>query len=59
MLAFLAMPLGALGGGLIAHAVGLRATYVAGGVLLLITTVLVLRPLREMPNAPAGAESVG
>ena len=59
MLAFLAMPLGALGGGLIAHAVGLRATYVAGGVLLLITTVLVLRPLREMPNAPAGAESGG
>lgn len=51
MLAFLAMPLGALGGGLLAHAVGLRATYVAGGVLLLITTMLVLRPLREMPDA--------
>lgn len=59
MLAFLAMPLGALGGGLLAHAVGLQGTYVAGGVLLLITTVLALRPLREMPNAPARAESVG
>jgi predicted MFS family arabinose efflux permease len=53
------MPLGALGGGLLAHAVGLQGTYVAGGVLLLITTVLALRPLREMPNAPARAESVG
>jgi len=55
MLAFLAMPLGALGGGLVAHAVGLQWTYVAGGVLLLVTTVLALRPLREMPNAAAGA----
>lgn len=59
MLAFLAMPLGALGGGLVAHAVGLQWTYVAGGVLLLVTTVLALRPLREMPNAPAGAEAAG
>ena len=59
MLAFLAMPLGALGGGLVAHAVGLQWTYVAGGVLLLVTTVLALRPLREMPNAPARAEAAG
>ena len=59
MLAFLAMPLGALGGGLFAHAVGLQWTYVAGGILLLVTTVLALRPLREMPNGPAGPEAAG
>jgi len=51
MLAFLAMPLGALGGGLLAHMVGLQWTYVAGGVLLLVTAVLALRPLRDMPDA--------
>lgn len=53
MLAFLAMPLGALGAGLLTHAIGLRWTYIAGGVLLLATTVLAIRPLAGMPNKPA------
>jgi MFS family permease len=53
MFAFLAMPLGALGAGFAAHAIGIPWTYAAGGVLLLLTTALVVRPLRGMPNVPA------
>lgn len=52
MMAFLTMPLGALGAGLVAHAIGLQWTYAAGGVLLLVTGALSVRPLRGMPNFP-------
>lgn len=55
MMAFIAMPLGALGIGLLSHAVGLQASYVIGGVLLLVTAALAVRPLREMPGRPQPA----
>lgn len=51
MLAFLAMPLGALGAGMLAHVVGIQGSYTTGGVLLLLVAVAVVRPLRDMPNA--------
>ena len=57
MAAFLTMPLGALLAGLGAHAMGLRWTYVLGGVLLLATAGGAVRPLRGMPNRPAGDEA--
>lgn len=55
MMAFIAMPLGALGVGLLSHAVGLQASYVVGGVLLLVTAALAVRPLAEMPGRSRAA----
>ncbi len=52
MLAFVAMPIGSLGAGFVAHALGLQGTYAAGGILLLLTTVAIVIPLRDMPNHP-------
>ena len=55
MTAFIAMPLGALVVGFTSHAIGLQASYVAGGVLLLITAALAIRPLAGMPGRPKPA----
>ena len=55
MMAFISMPLGALGVGFASHAIGLQGSYVAGGVLLLITAALAIRPLAGMPGRPKPA----
>jgi predicted MFS family arabinose efflux permease len=45
MLAFGALPLGALAGGFIGHAYGLRAVWVIGGLLHLAATAVAVRPI--------------
>lgn len=55
MVAFVGMPAGAVGAGVLAHAVGIRATYAAGGMLLLLTALLSIAPLRHLPTRDAGA----
>ncbi|MEV7008447.1 MFS transporter [Streptosporangium sp. NPDC051022] len=56
MIAFGALPLGALAGGLVAAAYGLTAPWVAGGVVHLVVTLLTLPALLRWPaviEAPA------
>lgn len=50
MLAFLAIPVGAAGTGLLAHAIGIRPTYVVGGVVILVALAVAWRWLREVPG---------
>lgn len=52
MLAFLAMPVGALAAGLLGHSLGLAMTYVIGGGLLLISGAWTATQLGGMPNHP-------
>lgn len=59
MLAFGALPLGALAGGFIGHAVGLRAVWTIGGLIHLAATAIALWPIsrwRPEQLLPAGAE---
>jgi len=54
MLAFVAIPVGAAGAGLLAHAIGIQRTYVAGGVVLLVMAALVTPALRGLPARATG-----
>lgn len=51
MTAFAAIPLGSVGAGWLAHAVGIQRTYLLGGLLLLLTSAVVYRRIGEMSPA--------
>lgn len=54
------MPLGALAGGFAAHAIGLRAPYVIGGLLLAVAMLVAAPALRAARSGPpAGPELAG
>ena len=64
MLGWGLMPLGALAGGFVAHAAGLRAPYIVAGLLCLLSVLAALplllaavraAPVRAAPSAPADA----
>jgi MFS family permease len=63
MLAFGALPLGALAGGFVGHAYGLRPVWVIGGLLHLAATAVALLPISrwraEQLNPPANGEPTG
>lgn len=48
MAAFIAMPAGAVGAGWLAHAIGIQRTYLAGGLILLVTAAVAFRRIGEM-----------
>jgi MFS family permease len=48
MAAFIAMPVGAIGAGWLGHAIGIQRTYLVGGLVLLVTSAVAFRRIREM-----------
>lgn len=50
MIAFLGMPAGAVGAGLLTHAIGPAPTYLVGGLVLLLAGLCVIPLLRHMPG---------
>lgn len=59
MLAFLAMPVGALAAGMLSHSLGLPVTYLLGGVLLLISGTWTATQIGGMPNHPEREAHIG
>lgn len=55
VIALSAMPIGAAAGGIIAHAWGLHAPYLAGGIVLTATTLLAFPALQHPAPLPATA----
>jgi len=55
VIALSAMPLGAAAGGIIAHAWGLHAPYLAGGIVLTVATLLAFPALQHPAPLPATA----
>lgn len=54
MAAFIAVPVGAVGAGWLAHAIGIQHTYLIGGLILLVTSALVFRRIGEMSQVTPG-----
>lgn len=50
VVAFLGMPAGAMGAGVLAHVGGIPLTYAVGGLILLLTAVGSVAPLRDLPT---------
>ncbi len=54
--AFVAIPVGAAGAGLMSHIIGIPHTYLVGGIMLLVVSALVAPALGDLPGrAPVGA----